>query len=104
MLARVNLDQGQKEAGTNQLEKSDDDIGQVAIHMTACPLEHLIGVHIHGGDAGEEDEDDEEVEDEERGEVLLVGEKELQLFKETSLYVVSFNGLLNMEDLEIEQK
>ena len=72
--------------------------------MTACPLEHLIGVHIHGGDAGEEDEDDEEVEDEERGEVLLVGEKELQLFKETSLYVISFNGLLNMEDLEIEQK
>ena len=72
--------------------------------MTACPLEHLIGVHIHGGDASEEDEGDEEVEDEERGEVLLVGEKELQLFKETSLYVVSFNRLLNMEDLEIEQK
>ena len=73
LLARVNLHQGQKEAGTNQLEKPDDDIGKVAVHMAACPLEHLVCIDIHGGDASEEYEDDEEVEDEEGGEVLLVG-------------------------------
>ena len=70
--------------------------------MTACPLEHLVRVDIHRGDAGDEDEDNEEVEDDKGGEVLLVGAEELQLLQETSLHMVSLNRLLNVKHLECE--
>ena len=59
--------------------------------MAARPLEHLVGVHVHLGDAGEEDEDDEAVEEEEGEEVLLGGAQQLQLGEDAAFNMVSFN-------------
>ena len=102
LLARVDLDQGQEEAGACQLEQTDDDVGEVAVHVAARPLEHLVGVHVHRGDAGEEDEDDEAVEEEEGEEVLLGGAEQLQLAEDAAFNVVPFNSLLDVEDLEVQ--
>ena len=59
--------------------------------MAARPLEHLVGVHVHRGDAGEEDEDDEAVEEEEGEEVPLGGAQQLQLAQDAAFNMVSFN-------------
>ena len=88
---KKDLDQGQEEAGASQLEQTDDDVGEIAVHVAARPLQHLVGVHVHRGDAGEEDEDDEAVEEEEGEEVLLGGAQQLQLAQHAAFNVVSFN-------------
>ena len=59
--------------------------------MAARPLEHLVRVHVDRGDAGEEDEHDEAVEEEEGEEVLLGGAQQLQLAEDAAFNVVSFN-------------
>ena len=59
--------------------------------MAARPLEHLVRVHVDRGDAGEEDEDNEAVEEEEGEEVLLGGADQLQLAEDAAFNMVSFN-------------